>query len=336
MNTGALSLHEGVLFIGRYTGSGDIFVFDLDGRQLEAGFSLPPSANTTSVAITGLAVDGDRKLWIADAFAGRVRCVNLFGKVGADFAPALGRLEAPLSGATLGGDGAPVDVALAESSKWTGIFVATAGKRVGAIALYLANGTRLLALRSLGSPKEPFDRVARMSSSADLLWVVEAGARRVQVFRAGDFHFSFPVGRLGEQQSAPEGLPRALAPVGDGRLVVAIEEDVARGDASNAGLFLLTGRGLSLQKLAAAGTAEGQISHPIDIAVEAIRPWPHETEAEVDRRRRVVVLDLDGDRIQVFNLAGRCYGAFPTFEECEKPKFTPQIEADTPNRGKRG
>lgn len=321
MSTGALALHEGVLFVGRYTSGGEVLVFDLDGRQLEAGFHLPPMQGASGVALAGLAVDSDRKLWMADVQSGRVRCANLFGREGADFAPAPGKLEAPMSVLlSASSAAAPIGIALAETSKWTGVFVATSGKSVGAVGLYLANGHRLLVLRSLGNPKAPFDRISGLTSFRNILWVVEAGARRIQVFRDGEFHFCFDGGRLSDRALEPEGIPRALAPVGDGRVVVVVEESTEGCASANTGLFLVSERGKPLCQLAATGTEEGRISHPVDVVVEEIRPWPHESEAEVDRRRRILVLDRDGDRIQVFNMAGRCYGAFPEFEECQKSR----------------
>jgi hypothetical protein len=329
MSRGALALEEGVLFVARYTGAGEVLVFDLDGRQLEAGFCLggegrpvAPLGNADEtedlngpqasqpILAAGLAVDGDRRLWLADAGTGQVRCATLFGKQEASFTPSPGKSEGTLRQAP-----GPVDVALADSSKWSGVFVASPGKRVGAVGLYLPNGHRILALRSEGSPQAPFDRISRIFAAGDLLWVVEAGARRVQVFREGDFHYSFSAGRLGISSQAPGGIPVALAPVGDGRLVIAAERAAASEGANNdhAGLFLVSGHGTPIRRIAAEGAEEGQVTHPVDVVVETIQAWPYETEAEADRRRRVVVLDRDGDRIQVFNLFGRCYGAFPGF-----------------------
>ena len=264
MNPGGLFLHEGVLFVAGYDQPGSILAYDLDGRRLDSGFVLGALDGGPAPSLSGLAVDADRKLWVADAGSGLVRCVNLFGQEAGSFAPQVKPLEAPLGGKHPGTG--LVDVALAQSSEWTGIFAAAAGRRVGAVGLYLPDGTLLQALRSEGDPKAPFRRVVRIAAEGELLYVVEAGARRVQVFRAGEFHYAFGADRLGDSLVAPAGRPRALAPVGDGRLVVAVEslgedgEEAGGGVDRNCGLFVLTGRG--------------------------------------------------GGRIQVFNLAGRCFGSF--------------------------
>ncbi|MDF1798529.1 MAG: hypothetical protein P1V81_05095, partial [Planctomycetota bacterium] len=51
---------------------------------------------------------------------------------------------------------------------------------------------------------------------------------------------------------------------------------------------------------------EGLVSGPVDLVVE---------ETELDRRSRLVLCDLEGTRVQVFNLEGRCYGSFADFGE---------------------
>ena len=311
MNPGGLFLHEGVLFVAGYDQPGSIRAFDLDGRRLDSGVVLERVAGAPAPSISGLAVDADRKLWAADAGSGLVRCLSLFGHEAGSFAPQGKPLEQPLGGQL--GINAPIDVALAQSSKWTGVFAAVPGRRVGAVALYLPDGTLLQTLRSEGNPQAPFRRVVRIASHGELLFVVEAGARRVQVFRAGEFHYSFPAGRLGDGSVAPEGRPRALAPMGDGRLVVAVEhmgEDREAGADRNSGVFVVSERGGAESRLAGPGSGEGEIDHPVDVAVESVLAWSHESRGDLDRRRRVVVLDRDGGRIQVFNLAGRCYGSF--------------------------
>lgn len=318
MNTGGLYLHEGVLFVAGYDKPGSIRAFDLDGRRLDPGAVLERTGSGSAPAISGLAVDADRKLWVADSGSGLVRCLSLFGKEAGSFAPQGKPLEQPLGG-QLGGQlgvNAPIDVALAQSSKYTGVFAAIPGRRVGAVALYLPDGSLLQTLRSEGDPQAPFRRVVRIATHGELLFVVEAGARRVQVFRAGEFHYSFPAGRLGESSVASEGRPRALASVGDGRLVMAVEpvgegdNDCEVGADRNSGLFVLSERGGAEARLAGPGCGEGEIDHPVDVVVESVLAWEHESQGDLDRRRRVVVLDQDGGRIQVFSLAGRCFGSF--------------------------
>jgi hypothetical protein len=86
----------------------------------------------------------------------------------------------------------------------------------------------------------------------------------------------------------------AVAPLADGRLVLAV------GGGKSA-LLLCDATGHLLRVLARGGSDEGAVFHPSDVVV---------AEDEDDRRTRVAVIDRDGDRVQMFTLEGRCYGAF--------------------------
>ena len=74
MNGGSLALHEGVLFWALDRGRGAaVRAHDLDGHPLDVELG-PRGADLAGLAsISGLAVDGDRRLWLADTRAGVVR-----------------------------------------------------------------------------------------------------------------------------------------------------------------------------------------------------------------------------------------------------------------------
>lgn len=281
MNGGALALREGVLFWGANLGHGEVFTFDLDGRPLEPKLDLGPRSS-----VSGLAADGDRRLWIADTQRGELRGHNLFGFEGAHFEPTAGALEAPVGGLVDG----PVDVALAPGDDYLGLWVATGGVRRAAVGLFLPDGTRLTALRSEGDPKRPFERVTRLSSAAGRLAVLESGAGRIQVFRGADFHFGFLSGA---------DRPRALVLLEDGRCVVALGAD----GAERLALFDASGR----ERKQLAGSVPdadgelGSVEGAVALAVEDVGS---------DRAARLFLLDREGTRVQVFNLEGRCYGGF--------------------------
>lgn len=286
MNGGGLALSEGVLFWGLDSGRGLVRAFDFEGRALGASLDLGPGSS-----VSGLVADADRRVWVADTRRGLLLGLTLFGYEGAEFRPTAGELEAPAGGRVDG----PVDVALAPSKELLGLWIASGGRRRAAVGLYLPDGTRLEALRSMGDPKRAFDRVTRLSGAGELLAVLEGGAGRVQVFRRGDFHFA-----LGT--NAPRGQPiRAVALLSDGRFVVAL------GDGDGERVLLLDAAGRELRQLAPGSPSEGGGSTDavVDLCVEP---------GARDREARLFVLDREGLRVQVFNLEGRCYGAFAGFD----------------------
>jgi len=292
-----LALLEGVLYWGLDRGQGAaVRAHDLDGHPLPIDLG-PRGADSPGASVSGLAVDPDRRLWLADTRAGLVRGYSLFGREGAAFAPTPGELEAPAADYVAG----PVDLAVAPGDTWTGLWVASGGERRGAVGLYLPDGTRMATLRSEGDPKLPFRRVLRLAVRGEELWVLEAGAHRVQVFRRGDFHFLFDLPR---SRGARSPLPRALWPLSDGRLVLAVADDEA-GDV----VLLLDQRGHLLRVLVEGCgevPVEGRVLGPVDLVVE---------EAADDRHSRLALCDQEGSRVQVFNLEGRCYGSFAAFGE---------------------
>lgn len=281
-----MAIHKGSLFVGRYEKTAHVAVFDLDGRRLAGGFSFCDEAVGRSSA-SGLSVDEDRRIWVADEPAGRVRTFTLFG---AEVGGVLGSVQAGGIGSDrLGELGAPVDVFVRGDGDEGTLLVAGGGERRYALSLFDQDGKLLRSLRSQGDPMSRFRALAGVSSLGSFVYAAECGAGRVQVFRDGEFHFLFSVPtRKGSFE------PTAVAPLADGRLLV-----TTRGAAS--ALLLVDGSGRLLSQLAESGPGEGRVENPSDVVIE---------EVGEDRFSRLAVIDRDGERVQVFNLEGRCFGAF--------------------------
>ncbi|MDF1798530.1 MAG: hypothetical protein P1V81_05100, partial [Planctomycetota bacterium] len=252
MNGGSLALFEGVLYWGLNSGAGaGVRAHDLNGHPLDVELG-PGPGDSRGSSVSGLAVDPDRRLWMADTLGRCVRGYSLFGREGGRFEPETGALEAPAARYVDG----PVDLVVAPGDTWRGLWVATGGERRAAVGLHLPDGTRLATLRSEGDPKRAFRRITRLAARGEELWVLESGARRVQVFRRGDFHFLFG---LPEAVRRGRSWPRALWPLSDGRLVLAVDD--GGGEA----------RGAAVRRL----DQGGHVSGPVDLVVE---------ETELDRR----------------------------------------------------
>lgn len=284
---GSLALHRGVVYVGRHVKTATVEAFDLGGRRLAEGFSFRDPRLGRSAA-AGLAVDDERRVWVADTPASRVRTFTVFGReigglgAGLDerLSDAVTELDRP------GRVRAPVDVAVRGDADGLRLVVASGGVRRNAVQVFDETGRTLAVLRSAGDPGGAFQGVRGVALHGRLILVAEGAARRIQVFREGDFHFHFTCG--------PRFEPAAVAVLQDGRVVVA-----STGDASSLLLFDAAGR--LLRVLAEHGEDEGRVWEPSDIVLD---------EAERDELTRLVVIDRDGDRVQVFSLTGRCLGAF--------------------------
>jgi len=280
---GSLALHKGTLFVGRYEKTAHVTVYDLDGHRLPGGFSFRDEAVGRS-SVSGISVDEDRRIWIADAPGGRVRRFTLFGaEVGV-----LGRGE-PSSQERPGSLGRPVDICAEGDADEGRLLVASGGERRYGLHLFDGAGGFSRALRALGDPDARFQGLAGASLCERFAYTAEVQAQRIQVFRDGEFHFAFSVPC---RQGAFE--PTAVAPLRDRRMVLAV-----RGPAS--ALLLVDSAGQLLGCLAEAGIGEGRVENPSDVVVQ---------EGAEDRETQVLVIDRDGFRVQVFNLEGRCYGSF--------------------------
>lgn len=282
---GSLALKSGLLYVGTHARTGSVRVYDFDGQPLGEGFRFA-GADGGPASIAALAIDADHRLWIADPDAGRVRTFTVFGR---EIGGLAGR-DPPAADAR-GHFGRLAAVACTGIEAEARVLVASAGRRRHAVHVFDRQGTLLESLRPDGDPKGRFRGVARVAVRGRLVFVCEPAAGSVQVFRDQAFHFLF---------RAPGGArdagfePRAIAPLSDGRLVL------AHGGASS-GLCVLDAGGRWLRVLAEAGTETASVLEPSDVVAD---------EGAHDGATRIAVIDCDGDRVQVFTLDGRCYGAF--------------------------
>lgn len=278
---GSLSLRQGVLYVGRHEASAHVRPYDLDGLPLSAGFSFRGPARAP-VELAGLAVDPDHQLWIADAAQAAVRRFTLFGRE-------VGRWRAGASGDAAGSFGRLVDLDVEERDGRLECWVASGGWRRHAVQLFDELGRGLASLRSEGEPQANFQGVTRIARDEQRVYVCEAHARRIQVFRAGGFEFLFKLTGAGRVPLEPV----ALAPLDDRRMLVACGGD-------HSGLVLVDGAGRIERWIATAGDGPGEVLDPTDVVAERGR-----NEAAT----RVAVIDRAAERVQVFTLEGRCQGA---------------------------
>ncbi len=288
---GSLSLRSGVLYVGRHADTAHVRAYDLDGRVLTQGFSFRSREDGSGARVSGLDVDRDRTIWVADSAAAMVRAFSVFGREVASFTHLRG---APHNDTRQGedrrGDLAQIsDIALVEGEDEDRLLVACAGRRRHALSLARPDGFWCASLRSEGDALGEFRGLVRATPHGRWIWACESGAARVQVFRDGEFHFLFRVpGRDGARVE-----PTAAAPLGDGRWVLAV-----RGETS--ALLVVDSAGRLVRVLANAGDDTGAVEAPEDVVVEQGADLAH---------TRVAVLDRDGERVQVFTVEGRCYGA---------------------------
>lgn len=271
---GSLALENGVVWLARYGKGGGLAAYDLDGHRLGPAFELGTVASGAP-RVSGIEVDGEHGLWIADEERGCVRGFSVFG----------------VEGKTLGSERAARASCVATSGEDDGrrIWIGCAGRRHDAVQAYAPDGELVGGLRCMGDPAQEYRDVSGIAMGERLSYVCEWRAGRVQVFRDLDFHFAFGL----ERGAAFE--PTAAAPLSDGRVLV-----TSRG--ADSGLFLFDEAGRLMARLAEAGEDSGQVFEPSDVVVE---------EGYEDRLTRIVVVDRDGDRVQVFSLSGACYGSFP-------------------------
>jgi hypothetical protein len=285
----SLSFAAGVLWVARRARSWRVEPHDLDGRRLAGGFGVRAEPGRRA-RVSGLAVDRDRRVWLADPGAGRVRCCSAFGAELPGLAR--GELDAP------GSIGEPIDVACDGVEDGALLAVAQAGERNHALQLVRPDGAPVATLDSRGERRRAWRGLTRCGlslsacagaeSGGALAWACERASGLVQVFRGGRFDHAW---------RAPRGLqPEAAVRLEDGRWVL------LAGDAHECAVLLVDAAGRELATLARPGRGEAQLDAAEHLAVEP--------GAESDRRTRVAVLDRAGARIQVFNLEGECYGGF--------------------------
>ena len=282
MNHGSLSLRNGVLYVARHERTAHVRPYDLDGRALGPGFSFRGPLGEPC-GLGGIEVDSDHQVWIADALSGNVRAFTLFGRESTVLRSREGaRDDARGSFAQV------CDVALHETDDERLVLVASGGWRRHALQLLRSDGSFVDSLRPEGSPLKRFHALTRVAHAGRWTLACEAGAARVQVFRDFDFHFAF-------QLSVRNGLklePIAVAPLSDGRSVVAVGGD-------ESALLLVDAAGRLQRVLAGHGAGHGEVEHPGDVVVEDLGG---------SGVPRIAVIDRDAERVQVFTLEGRCHG----------------------------
>ncbi|TDJ67269.1 MAG: hypothetical protein E2O39_15035 [Planctomycetota bacterium] len=280
---GRLCLHGGVLYVGRHVKTAEVRSFDMDGHPLETRFTFRDEAVGRS-EVSGLSVDEDHRIWVADAPCRRVRAFSLFGRE----VSTLGGSEAEAEDQT-GRIGAPTGVLAFGADADLELLVASGGVRRHALQFFHLESGRVLSLRPFGDPEARFHDACGVARSGRFVYVCERRGGRVQVFRDGDFHFCFRV----PAQGGAAFEPVAIAPLPGGRMIV------ATGGTGSA-ILSVDAAGALRGVLASAGTESGSVFEPGDVVVE--------NGAEA-RATRLAVIDKDGERVQVFTLDGRCYGS---------------------------
>lgn len=290
--SGSLTYLKGVLYIGTEEITAHIRSFDLDGRELDAGFSFRSPENDAA-SVDGLDIDDDHRLWIADGTAGRLCAYTLFGEEVAgvqsfesgkhDKGGVLGRVS---------------DVVSFGSDDAQELIVTSAGRRRHALQRLQLGDGRTQSLRSMGRIDRAFQDLRGVFRRDEYIWACERGAGLIQIFRDGDFHNSFGLGGTPDS----EFRPNAIEALEDGRMVVA-----TGGEAS--ALCLLDRRGRLMRVIAEAGHDEGQVTEPSDLVL---------VEGVDDAHTRVVAIDSEGTRVQVFTITGNCHGTFPGFAGSER------------------
>lgn len=283
----SLAARHGIVWVARWSRSWRLAPFDFDGRELGAGFVVAPE-NGTRAAVASIAVDEDRRLWVVDADAGRVRAFTAFGReldgLPRGAADAAGSFASPIAVDASGvEDGARLAVA-SSGARRHALHVARVDDRASAVA------SVSLRARDVGDGFAGLGRVA--FGPRGLVYACEPSTRLVHAWKDGQFHFAF--------RAPEEREPVAVRALSDGRLVLA-----SSGDDGGA-LHLVDGAGRPVRRLDRGADEDERLSDPEDIAVDEA--------AGSDRRTRVVVADAAGTRLSVWNLEGDAYGAFEPAE----------------------
>lgn len=285
----ALALRHGTLWVARWDLSWRVVPHDLDGRELAGGFAIPSEPGSRAL-VASIAVDEDRRVWVADAGAGRVRAFTAFGRelegLPRDDGDRVGSLADPVSVDADGvEDGAVLLVACAGARKHALHLVSLAPRASRARVSLRARDTA-----------EGFAGLARAALRGRSQFACEPSTGLVHAWRDGQHFFAF--------RAPGGGAPVAVRALADGRLVVATSGEASSADGGAVHLVDAAGRLVRTLARGSAveGAGAGDLQDPEDLVVE--------DGEHSDARRRVVVADAAGSRFQVFNLEGDCYGAF--------------------------
>jgi hypothetical protein len=292
---GSLAQHHGVLYVARHARNAEVRTYDFDGARIGEGFFFGGQGGGRASA-DGIAVDADHRIWVADSASRAVRVFTVFGAELAGFGEVPGHAQfrdhAGPELDAMGTLGEPRAVAVDGVEDELRVLVGSGGLRRHALQIFDRSGAPRKSLRPRGDPDMRFQDVARVALRGRFAYACERGTSAVQVFRDDEFHFMFKVPRPRGVQTDPE--PRAVHALSDGRVLVA----TSGAGASAVHVFEPSGRWI--RALIAEGETSGSVFEPTDIAVD---------EGASDRRTRIAVIDLDGDRVQVFTLEGVCYGS---------------------------
>jgi hypothetical protein len=253
--------------------------FDLDGRRLSRDLVPEPLVEGGTSRIAGCGIDGDRRVWVADHGAGAVRVFTPFGREVARLVDAR-----PGPGDTRGRIGRPWALAVRGDGDGLELLVARRESLRHALQVFDERGALIRSLRPRGESHGHFEGLEGVAFDERFLVAVESHGA-VHVHRDFEHHFTF------ETRLADAAL-RAVAPAGGGRLLVAC---------ANNGLVLFDGSGRLITRVVANGPGDDELDGASDLAVERGRS---------DDRRRVVVVDREGERVRVFSLRGHCFGPF--------------------------
>lgn len=292
---GSLAQRNGVLYVARHAKHAEVRTYDFDGARIGAGFRFSGRDGGRATA-DGIAVDADHRIWIADSASRAVRAFTVFGAELEGLTDRGGAVSASGDPSesidTFGSIGEPRAVAVDGVEDELRLLVGSGGERRHALQLFDRVGAPKRSLRPRGDPDMRFENVQRVALRGRFAYACERGTNAVQVFRDDDFHFMFKLPRPRGARTDPE--PRAVHALSDGRMLVATS-----GVGASA-VHIVEPGGRWVRAFVTEGETSGTVFEPTDIAVD---------EGENDRRTRVAVIDLDGDRVQVFTLEGVCYGS---------------------------
>lgn len=277
---------SGTVVVVSQPGDG-VRLFDLDGRPLTDG----PVGGSRPIGVerpAGVALDGDKRLWVCEPQASAVHAYTAFGRPAARLAdPGAGR--GPVRDAP-GVLGRPWALDVRGDTDALELLVGSRGRRRHALQVFDEGGRLVRSLRPGGESHGAFREVESVALDGRFVYAAQTDGR-VYVYRDLAHHFSFRV----ELERGQEPRLRAIAPAGGGRIAVLSE---------TAGVLLLDASGKPLARPVPVGVHDGgawDLDHPVDLVVERGRE---------DARRRLVVMDRDGARVQVFSLVGVAFGAF--------------------------
>ena len=284
----SLAIRHGVVWICRSAGGARLVPYDLGGRRIGAGFEIRGAAGPRGGAadVRGIAVDEDRRIWVAEGGAGGVRSFTAFGAGSTGIPDPDGQLD---DAAGIAADGVETELRLLLSRR---------GERRHGLRLLDPRTGSVRSFRPEGDPSGAFGNLAGVALAGRLAFACEAGRGLVQVFRDGDYHYRIAF----ESDGGPRvrGEPRVVAAARDGRSIVA-------GRIGETGAVLLFDAGGRLVR-----RLDGELDSTEAVGDDVSGVVLHEGASERDSV--VLVLERAGSRVLAFTLEGGCLGSFHDLE----------------------